>query len=242
MTTGEISSLRDRGQAAGAGHVLDRPAWSALVGGPHAHLAERHGRAVRYRPEVSPFAALEDPADEECWADAAALLGAGATLLCLPGTTEAPAGWEPVFAEECVQLTDDAVDARPDPEAVVLGLGDLPEMLDLIERTRPGPFLPGTIAMGTFLGVRREGRLVAMAGQRQRPPGWTEVSAVCTDPAHRGQGLATRLVRAVVAGVRERGEHAYLHALASNTDALGVYESLGFTPRRRAWVTGFRLR
>ena len=104
-------------------------------------------------------------------------------------------------------------------------------MLALVERTRPGPFLPRTIELGTYLGVRDDGVLVAMAGERLHPPGWTEISAVCTDPAARGRGLATRLVRALVHGIRARGEQPFLHAAADNP-AIGLYESLGFRHRR----------
>ena len=93
----------------------------------------------------------------------------------------------------------------------MLGAADVPEMLDLVERTQPGPFLARTVELGTYLGIRRDGRLVAMAGERLHPPGFTEISAVCTDAAYRGQGLATRLVRAVAAGIRRRGRDA-VHA------------------------------
>jgi predicted GNAT family acetyltransferase len=87
--------------------------------------------------------------------------------------------------------------------------------------------------MGTYLGIRRDGALVAMAGERLHPPGWTEISAVCTDPAFRGEGLATRLMHAVAYGIRERGETPFLHAAAGNTGAIRLYESLGFRLRRR---------
>ena len=122
--------------------------------------------------------------------------------------------------------------AAPDEEAVRLGPADVPEMLALVERTQPGPFLPRTVEMGTYLGIRRDGALVAMAGERLRPPGWTEISAVCTDPAFRGAGLATRLVLAVAHGIRERGETPFLHTAAANTTATRLYESLGFRLRR----------
>ncbi|PPK60595.1 FR47-like protein [Actinokineospora auranticolor] len=91
---------------------------------------------------------------------------------------------------------------------------------------------PRTIELGTYLGIRRAGVLVAMAGERLRPPGWTEISAVCTDPAARGQGLATRLVLAVAAGIRARGETPFLHTGARNTNAIRLYEALGFRLRR----------
>src|SRR5690606_24807739 len=121
---------------------------------------------------------------------------------------------------------------RPDDEAVELGRGDVPEMLDLVARAKPGPFLPRTYELGRYVGVRRDGRLVAMAGERLRPPGWTEISAVATDERYRGQGLASRLVLDVVHHVHERGDRALLHAAAGNTGAIRLYEGLGFRVRR----------
>jgi ribosomal protein S18 acetylase RimI-like enzyme len=219
-------------------HVLDNVTWESLIG-HHARFAERHGRVVRYQPDVAPFAAFEDPRDERAWDDAAELVGPRGTIV-LPGVSTAPDGWETVFAGEGVQLIDTRLRAEPDAEAVLLGPGDVPEILELIARTEPGPFLPRTIELGAYLGVRRDGALIAIAGERQRPPGWTEISAVCTDPAFRGQGLAGRLVRAVAAGIRERGETPFLHAIAANANAIRLYESIGFTLRRRTVFTAFQ--
>ncbi|MBL1106438.1 GNAT family N-acetyltransferase [Streptomyces sp. 5-8] len=216
----------------GVPHVLDNPARAALTG-PHAHFAERRGRVLRYPVDVSPWLALPDEPDEQDWADLAALAGPGADAP-LPGFCgEVPADWEITFRVEGVQLVDDGLAAAPDAEAVRLGPADVPDMLDLVARTRPGPFLPRTVELGTYLGIRRGGALVAMAGERLHPPGWTEISAVCTDPAFRGEGLATRLIRAVAHGIRERGETPFLHTGAANTGAVRLYESLGFRLRRR---------
>ncbi|MGW0816645.1 GNAT family N-acetyltransferase [Streptomyces viridiviolaceus] len=212
-------------------HPLDNAAWAALTG-PHAHFAERVGRAARYPSDVAVFAALADPADPAAWADLHRLAGPAAAV-AVPGADGVPEGWRTSDAVPGVQLVDTALRAEPDPEAVPLGPADVPEILELVARTRPGPFLPRTVLLGTYLGIRHRGRLIALAGERLRLPGWTEISAVCTDPDHRGRGLATRLVRAVAAGIRERGDTPFLHAAASNTRAIGLYESLGFTLRRR---------
>jgi ribosomal protein S18 acetylase RimI-like enzyme len=217
-------------------HVLDNPAWAALHG-PQAHLGEVRGQAARFHPDVAGFATLRPEPDERAWADLAGLAGPGAEV-ALPGVaTKPPPGWEVVFAIPGVQLVDVALRAEPDPQAVVLGPADVPEMLDLVARTEPGPFRKRTIELGTYLGIRREGRLIAMAGERLHPPGWTEISAVCTHPAYRGSGLGTRLVRAVAAGIRARGEVPFLHAAASNADAIRLYERIGFALRR---TTNFR--
>jgi ribosomal protein S18 acetylase RimI-like enzyme len=211
--------------------VLDNPVRASLTG-PHRHLAQRHGRALRYPPDVAAYVALPSSPDEQAWADLAALAGAGA-LIPLSGVSgNPPHDWEVVSHNRGVQMIDDGVAAVPDDEAVRLTAADLPEMLALVGHTRPGPFLPRTITMGVYLGIRRHGRLVAMAGERLHPPGWTEISAVCTATDFRARGLATRLVHAVAHQIRQRGETPFLHAAASNSRAIGLYESLGFQLRR----------
>jgi len=211
--------------------VLDNPARAALTG-PHAHFAERRGRILRYPVDVTPWLALPDEPDAEDWADVAALSGPGSEIPLLGFRGRVPVDWEITFDIDGVQMVDDGLAAAPEPEAIVLGPADVPEMLDLVERTKPGPFLPRTVELGTYLGIRRGGALIAMAGERLHPPGWTEISAVCTDPAARGEGLASRLILAVAHGIRERGETPFLHAGAGNTTAIRLYEALGFRLRR----------
>ncbi|WNF31142.1 GNAT family N-acetyltransferase [Streptomyces sp. C11-1] len=211
---------------------MDNPARSSLTG-PHAHFAVRRGRILRYPVDVSPWLALPDAPDAQDWADVAALAGDTGPIALTAFREPPPHDWEILFRAEGVQLVDESVAAAPDPEAVRLGPADVPEMLDLVARTRPGPFLPRTVEMGAYLGIRRRGALVAMAGERLHPPGWTEISGVCTDESVRGQGLASRLVLAVAHGIRERGETPFLHAAGSNTRAIRLYESLGFRLRRR---------
>jgi ribosomal protein S18 acetylase RimI-like enzyme len=219
---------------------LDNVAWNALTG-PQAGLAERCGQAVRYRPDITPFAALPAEPDERAWADLAALSGAGRTVLLAGSAAVPPADWEPVASIPGLQFDGSGIAVAPDPEAIVLGPADVPEMIDLVKRTQPGPFLQATITMGTYLGLRdASGALVAMAGERMRPPGWTEISAVCTDPAQRGRGLATRLVRAVGAVIRARGEVPFLHTAQSNASAIRVYEQMGFVLRRPTLFAAFR--
>ncbi|HEY2205744.1 MAG TPA: GNAT family N-acetyltransferase [Pseudonocardia sp.] len=212
-------------------HPLDNPVLAALRGG-NARFGEGAGSVLRFQPDVAPFVGMPTDPGPADWRAVAALAGPGGVCVTAGVDGAPPEGWEVLDDLPGVQLVDDGVVGAPDPEAVTLGPADVPEMLDLVARTRPGPFLPRTVQLGRYLGVRRDGALVAMAGERMRPPGWAEVSAVCTDPAHRGQGLSTRLVRAVVAGMRERGERPFLHAVATNTGAVRLYGSLGFTLRR----------
>ncbi|MEU9886960.1 GNAT family N-acetyltransferase [Sphaerisporangium sp. NPDC051011] len=215
----------------GSPHPLDNPARSSLTG-PHAHFAERRGNILRYPVDVSSFVALPEVPTAQDWADIATLADPDGFVPLIGVAVPPPAGWEVQIHGAGVQMVDDGIAAVADEEAIRLTVADVPDMLALTQRTKPGPFLPRTIELGTYLGIRRHGELVAMAGERLHPPGWTEISAVCTDAAHRGQGLATRLVRAVAAGIRARGETPFLHAAADNTNAIRLYESLGFRLRQ----------
>jgi ribosomal protein S18 acetylase RimI-like enzyme len=225
------------------GDPLDNPTWAALAG-PHRRFAEARGGAARYRPVMAPFAALRDgpaSADPDQWTALAELVGPGG-IAVLAGDEPVPAaGWTVRQRIPGVQLDGSGLAVEPDPKAVELGDADVPEMLDLVERTRPGPFLPETHLMGGYLGIRDDaGALVAMAGRRLHVPGGVEISAVCTDPAHRGRGLAARLVKAVGAGIRELGEVPFLHAAGNNTTAIRLYYALGFTLRREVVFSAVR--
>ena len=219
-------------------HPLDDPIRSALLG-PQAGFAERRGQALRYQPDVVPFAAL--PADPEPadWADLAGLTGPGATV-ALAGLPGPPDGWQARLIGDLIQMVGaDVAGENPWAEVIELGPADVSDMLDLVARTRPGPFLTRTIELGRYLGIRRGGALVAMAGERVRPPGFTEISAVCTDQAWRGHGLATHLMRVLAAGIRARGDIPFLHAVATNVGAIRLYEAIGFRQRQQTVLQAF---
>ena len=221
-------------------HPLRNPAWESL-NGAHSPLGRVRGEAARYDEDVAPFAAVPDDASTSCWADLAALAGPGTQLVLVDPPGGTPSDWTALWRVEGFQLTGDDLADEPDADAVVLGPADVPAMLDLVERTRPGPFRPRTVELGRYLGIRIDGELVAMAGERMRPTGWTEISAVCTDERYRGRGFAGRLVRAVGHGIRERGDLPFLHAAGQNTNAIRLYESLGFAVNRPCVFTGWQL-
>jgi len=228
-------------------HVLDNPIWHALTG-PHATLAERAPQAARYVPEVSVFAALPDDATPQAWEDLRDLVGANGLALVARRDLVVPDGWSVEFRFPCRQmwlldaLAPDTADGQLETDNGFrpLGASDVPEMLALVERTKPGPFATRTIELGTYIGVRDGDDLVAMAGERLHPPGFTEISAVCTDASHRGRGLASRLVRAIVEGIWARGEKPFLHLTLENEPAHRIYAALGFDTRSYADVVGLR--
>jgi ribosomal protein S18 acetylase RimI-like enzyme len=221
-------------------HPLDNPVYASLTG-PHRHFALQKRNCVRYPDEVASFAGFAHHPTPADWQDMAEIAGPTAILILTGVIDHPPPDWEVVGRNAGVQLVDDGVAAAPDDEAVRLGSADVPEMMSLVAETRPGPFSSRTIELGTYLGVRRGGRLVAMAGERLHPPGLTEISAVCTAPDFRGQGLSTRLVHAVAHQIRARGETPFLHAAASNETAIRLYRSLGFRLARTPEFLGVRV-
>ena len=215
--------------------VLDNPVWHALSG-PQATVAERNGGALRFDPELAPFAGLPDEPTPADWDALRALVGPDGLAVIVRDTIDPPPDWETVFAAGGAQMVwDGDLGVGPgskSPEVTVLTASDVPEMLDLVERTQPGPMRERTIELGTYLGIRSAGTLVAMGGVRMHPPGFTEISAVCTDEAHRGRGLAGVLVHCLVEEITARGETPCLHAVINNVGAIRLYEKLGFTLRR----------
>lgn len=212
--------------------VLDNPVWHAL-NGPLARFAwDAPGAAVRFDPEVSIFGAV-DRMDDAGWAAQAALIGQGGFCAMFRDVVPTPPpGWQEQFRGPCFQMVADELASRPDVEFDRLGADDAADMLALTQLTEPGPFFLRTWELGRYIGVRREGQLVAMAGERFRVPGFTEVSAVCTHPRVRGEGLGGALTLEIAHGIRERGEEAFLHLLHTNEAALRLYLKLGFRVRR----------
>lgn len=216
--------------------VLTNPAYYALSGA-HAGLAEVQGRARRYPAQMAPFLGLPDDVTDQDWADAAALVGTGNVAAMMRPELPVPDTFKVVRVFDLVQMVAPESFGAVDLEAVGLGPDDLADLVALTTLTEPGPFRSRTVEFGGYLGLRRGGDLIAMAGQRFRPPGYVEISAVCTDPKYRGQGLAGRLMRAVAAGIEAEGNRPFLHASGTNVNAIRLYESLGFTVSNRMKVT-----
>lgn len=213
-------------------HPLDRPVWGSLSSF-HEALSTGNALARRFARDVNLFASARDDSPEAL-AVLAELVRQGEQvyLLQVPRIVVPPAC---VAVKEAlgVQMvaTRNLRGEAPLDGISALSDADAPEMLALARLTEPGPFLERTHTMGRFLGVRIDGRLAAMAGERMHLPGYTEVSGVCTHPDFRGRGLARQLSAAVAANIEARGERPFLHAWRSNGTAIALYESLGFELR-----------
>lgn len=212
---------------------LDNPAWFALSG-RHAHLAQRAGPVLRYPADVSPFVGFARAADAAVLPD---VMAAGETaLIWWPEELEAPAGLDMIVRFPILQMAAPQFDAGDPGEAQVMGDDDVADMIELTALTKPGPFTTRTRHFGHYVGIREGGRLIAMAGERMKPGGFTEISAICTHPDHQGRGLAKRLTRIVGKRIVDAGQTPFLNVLPENASACALYEKLGFGLRRRMFV------
>ena len=222
-------------------HPLDRPVWSSLTT-HHATLSEGNAVARRFLPDVNLFASACDDTPEAAVALTGLVKPAELIFILQVPQVMKPPGFVEVKTAMGVQmvLSERRDVGEPEAEIVTLTDEDAAEMLALAQLTEPGPFLTRTHRMGHFRGVRIGGRLAAMAGERMRFPGYTEVSGVCTHPDFRGRGLARRLSVAVVTGIQARGDQAFLHSWKSNHAAISLYEGLGFRIRADVNVSVLR--
>lgn len=222
-------------------HPLDNVIWQALTT-RDAEFAESFDEARRFVREVGPLGAFREHGPRG-FASLAGLVESGGTIgLFLDDPYESRTGWNFVIGAPLLQMVADgrlAPPARPDPspellrtELTELGTKDSPEMIELTALTKPGPFGSRTHELGTYLGIRCDGKLVAMAGERLKVPGYIEVSAVCTHPEHTGKGYAGILMTEVMRRIRDRGETAFLHSRQDNVRAIEIYQRLGFRERK----------
>ena len=220
-----------------ASHPLDNMVWNALAG-PQAHMGVSNGKARRFDPEISIFAAVERPI-ESLEGLAEIIPEGGRVGMVTTGPLSLPPGLKAVATGEVVQLT--AQRFRPIAAGGIvyrdLTEADVPAIVELVALTRPGPFSKRTIEMGHYVGVFDDERLIAIAGERLRLDGFGEVSAVCTHPDYQGRGIAKALVSVIGSEVVARGEVPFLQAYTSNAAAIATYTRLGFEPRRNLTFT-----
>ena len=212
--------------------ALDNPFWSSLTTG-HAHFALGDTLARRYPGDISPIAGLAAPEPANITALEAIVAVGDDMATVARSMPRLPAHWEILYESRLTQMirSERAPLPEVDLDVSTLGPADVPEMLALVELTKPGPFRPRTIELGAYIGLRLGRRLVAMAGERLWIDDCREVSAVCTHPSVQGRGYAKALITRVVNRMLRAGQTPILHVESANTRAIGLYRALGFVPR-----------
>jgi len=223
---------------------LDNVIWQALTT-RQIHCAEICGEARWFLRDITLLSAFREPSDKG-YDSLAELAGPGGTAaLFLDEPYRSRPGWEVLAAPPLLQMIFEnaSLTASPgaaDPAIIELSKTDSPEMVELATLTKPGPFGTRTHELGTYLGIRCERKLVAMAGERLKVPGHTEVSAVCTHPDHTGRGYAGILMTEVMRRILARGETPFLHTREDNVRAIELYQRLGFRTRLRSHLALLR--
>ena len=217
-------------------HPLDNVIWQALTT-RQTEFAESSEKASRFVPEVSPLAGLREPTPEGYESLAELLSSEGTIGLFLDTPYQDRRGWNLIASAPLLQMVCDdgaslaKLSSASEAKVVELNAEDSPAMTELTALTKPGPFGKRTHELGTFLGICRDGKLVAMAGERLKVQGYAEVSAVCTHPEHAGKGYARILMTEVIGRIRDRGETPFLHVRKDNERAIELYQRLGFSRR-----------
>jgi ribosomal protein S18 acetylase RimI-like enzyme len=221
-------------------HPLDNVVWTALTT-VHSSLATGHGLARHYPRDVAPFSAVAEPT-ARAYADLMDGLPPDAEArLFRPRDEPTPHGWETLSVRPILQMVADADASRARPLDVPaiepLTVEDAAAMLTLAEITKPGPFGARTALLGDYIGVRDRsgGRLLAMAGERFRLPGYVELSAISVHPDARRRGLGRALTLELMRRAFQRGELPFLHVFPDNP-AARLYAQLGFRERARPRV------
>ena len=212
-------------------HPLDNVAWNSLTS-RHKHLGVIGEKAAKYRSHVSMIAGIAENSTE-AFTELAEISEPGIPVALIGNDPpEGHPDWMVRRAGEAYQMVIEIPIKYEEKEIVRLTPEDVPEMMKLVELTQPGPFSPGTIEMGDYIGIKVDGKLVAMGGERMKPEGYTEVSGICTHPDHRGKGYAKAITGYLTNAILERGEVPFLHAFTNNTPAIKLYEKLGYKKRR----------
>ncbi len=214
-------------------HILANPIWHALST-HQAGFSLGADLAKCYQPDVAPFVATqhEEPANISALNS---LIENDEVVYLLGSNPPLSRGLKVEAYGICAQMVwqGSAIADERAQNILQLSAADVPDMLALTAVAFPGYFRPRTYAMGDYFGVRHNGILIAMAGERMSMPGYQEISAVCTHPDFRGQGHAERLIRRLISNMWKRGTTPFLHVGDENEKAKRLYEKSGFVERRK---------
>ena len=214
--------------------------WSALTTAQR-DWSRGNALARRYRPEFARFAGVPGVSEATLNALAADMATDEVVSLSDVADFDAAPWFDVVDRRNLVQMVGVvAGDVREPHRFRRLEPADVPAMTALVQLTEPGPWFERTAELGRFFGFEADGHLVAMAGERMRVPGHTEISGVCCHPDWRGQGRAGDLMRLVSQAIVARGETPFLHVIAENASAIALYEKLGLRARLRTRLTILR--
>lgn len=222
---------------------LDNPIWATLTSA-HSHFGYGNEAARRYFADVVPFAGLNTDAPDAYLA-LDALMRSGEEVFVLSKSVAAESALHQVrtlgviYQMVGTRINMDHIGAE---SVLTLSSTDAHEMLELAKDVKPGPFESRTHETGRYVGIRNDGRLVAMAGERMKFDSCVEVSTVCVDQKSRGRGFGARLISVLAKRILHEQSIPFLHVFSNNKTAISLYRRLGFEIRRPFFLTAVKKR
>ena len=193
----------------------------------HSIYADKQGYACVYKDGYGQYGALSEYS-KQAYKDLASIVKPERIVLIL-------GSGEPVEYPEWKQLTTflgygmilESPIRAPELDYVQLSVSDAAKMVEL-GKTSGLSVQPRSIELGNFYGIKKNGDLVAMAGEGMKIDGYTEVADVRTHPDFRKRGYGGGLTQVVCQLIQEKGDTPCLRVRAENTGAIRLYEKLGF--------------
>ena len=220
---------------------LDNPVWEALCS-RQMHF-NTGNEILKYFPgNVSPFVGLQYWSERDVLELINHLPADRPFSVMITKEVQLPANFEIVFTIPLYQMYCPVLKQLNDSTIIYRKLtdADIPQMLELTEKTKPGPFYERTIDFGNYIGIFNNDELVSMAGERLKVHGHTEVSAICTHPHFHGKGFASFLSSKVSEQIIQEGNIPFLHVRNDNSRAIEVYKKLGFQIRADVYFAIFK--
>jgi ribosomal protein S18 acetylase RimI-like enzyme len=211
---------------------LDAPAWHALTSAQQS-FATGSEHIKCYRRGILPFAAFE-PGHEQEISSLSNLLEPEGIFYLIGELPPLPRQFTVLKELPCAQMVlQNPVPAIENTATISrLGADNKEAMFNLINKVQPGYYEPDTYQLGNYVGIWQQQQLVAIAGERMRLDGLTEISAICTDPDYTGRKYAQQLIAALCRLNLQQGITPFLHVLETNERAIRLYEYMGFVTRR----------
>lgn len=210
---------------------LDNPAWYSLTE-TQKHFGIGNNHLKCYQKDILAFTAF-DHSNKNMLVGLNELIEINESFFIIGDLPSLPHNYIIENPLPCLQMicttaitiaTGDSIEKLSDADEV--------QKAGLVDLVQPGYYKNSTRLLGDYYGIKDNQQLVAMAGERMRMEGMTEISAVVTHPEFTGRKYAQQLVAHASNTILANGNIPFLHTLVTNHRAIAIYEYLSFIKRR----------
>ncbi len=211
--------------------TLDNPVWFSLTD-IHFNEAIDYGGVKFFHPDYAPFGAFINNADTSNAIEKHAKLIND--FFIVGDKPKMPAHFkEPIEYIGLQMIIYNKINFPITENIVELTESHYDNLIGLIKLVYPEYFKPKTNALGQYFGIYKDGKLVAITGERMQTKNFIEISAVITHPDYTGNGFAKQLIAHTVEGIIKKGKTPILHVDQTNLGPIKLYKKLGFSIRRK---------